>query len=207
MFRNILPKQYSFYNFFEQHTLVTKETCRELIAITSQGGDIASHVQRIKELEHQADEITHRCIEALHKTFITPIERTDIHYLIKRLDDIVDFIDSAVIRLGLYDITIIRPETREIADVLMRAVCEIELALKGLRNLKDVKLVNEKCINIHTLESEGDDLMRSALSRLFKEGDALLIIKWKEIFERLEKAVDRCEDVANIIEGVVLASS
>ncbi len=158
-------------------------------------------------MEHQTDEITHRCIEALHKTFITPIERTDIQHLIKRLDDIIDCIDGAASRIAMYDLDFVRPEAVEMAHVLLQATREIELALKALRDKKNVDFIRQQCIKIYDLENKGDEIQRKAILRLFKEGEPILIIKWKEIFERLEMAVDRCEDVGNIIEGVVIASS
>ena len=206
MLKHILPKEHCFFDHFEDHIRLAVETCREFLAITK-GGDIAMGVKKIEIMEHKTDEITHHCIEALHKTFITPMERTDIQKLIQRLDDIVDFIDGTATRFILYDIKEIRSETRDLADVLILATEEIEKALKKLRHAKSFDSIRENLIAVYDLENRGDEILRSALMRLFKENDPILIIKWKEIFERLEKAVDRCEDVANIIEGVVISSS
>jgi uncharacterized protein len=206
MLKHILPKEHCFFDHFEDHIHLAVETCREFLAITK-GGDIAMGVKKIEIMEHKTDEITHHCIEALHKTFITPMERTDIQKLIQRLDDIVDFIDGTAMRFILYDIKEIRSETRDLADVLILATEEIEKALKKLRHPKSFDSIRENLIAIYDLENRGDEILRAALMRLFKENDPILIIKWKEIFERLEKAVDRCEDVANIIEGVVISSS
>jgi uncharacterized protein Yka (UPF0111/DUF47 family) len=206
MLKHFLPKEHCFFDHFEDHIRLAVETCREFLAITN-GGDIAMGVKKIEIMEHKTDEITHRCIEALHKTFITPMERTDIQKLIQRLDDIVDFIDGTATRFILYDIKEIRSETRDLADVLILATEEIEKALKKLRHAKSFDSIRENLIAVYDLENRGDEILRSALMRLFKENDPILIIKWKEIFERLEKAVDRCEDVANIIEGVVISSS
>ncbi|MBN2356274.1 DUF47 domain-containing protein [candidate division KSB1 bacterium] len=207
MFKSILPKEYSFFDFFEQHAGVIIRTCHELKFLAEGNGSMIDIVQRIEDLEHEADDVTHRCIDALHRTFITPIDRSDIHLLIKRLDDIVDSIDSATRRISLYDISSIRPEAKKLAEILVQCSETIEQALKGLRNMKHSESIIEKCRIIHDLEEKGDEVLRSALIRLFKEDDSVLIIKWKEIFQRLEKAVDRCEDVANIIEGVVISSS
>jgi predicted phosphate transport protein (TIGR00153 family) len=207
MFKRFLPKEYSFFNFFEEHTKLTIMTCKELLALTSGKGDAGESVQRIKDLEREADKITTQCIEALQKTFITPIERTDIHQLIKRLDDIVDIINAAASRIHLYDVTEMRPEARELAHILVLASGEIDGALKGLRNLKHIRTIREKCAAIHGLEGRGDDVLKSALMRLFKENEPMLIIKWKEIFERLEKAINRCKDVADMIEEIVIAST
>ncbi|MBM2813614.1 MAG: ykaA [Ignavibacteria bacterium] len=207
MFRGILPKEYGFYDYFEKHAAMTILTCKELVKMASEGGNTTVASRTIKDYEHELDKITHQCVEALHKTFITPIERNDIHTLIKRMDDIVDSIDAAVLRMALYEITEVRSDVKDIAEVLLKAAIEIEKALKGLRNIKNSDYIKEKCIAIREFESEGDLIFRQALSNLFKETDAILVIKWKEIYERFEKAVDRCEDVANIIESIVITSS
>jgi uncharacterized protein len=207
MLKRILPKEYSFFDFFDRHILVTARVCQELLDLTSSGQNITARVELIHKLEHEADQITHECIEALHKTFITPIERTDILQLIKQLDDILDAIDAACSRIELYGIVEMRQEARELAEVLVISVSEIKGALQCIRNLKNIDKINQHCIAMHELENKGDTLLRSALIRLFQEDQPILIIKWKEIFERLEKAVDRCENVANIIEGIVISAS
>jgi predicted phosphate transport protein (TIGR00153 family) len=207
MLKRFLPREYSFFDFFETHSKLTIQTCRELLAITSGKSEIGETVDRIRDLEHDADKITNQCIEALQKTFITPIERTDIHQLINRLDDIVDIINGASYRFQLYEISEMRPEARELSHILVLASNEIDGALKGLRNMKNMRLIKEKCDAIHDLENQGDEVLRSALMRLFKENQPMEFIKWKEIFERLEKAINRCKDVADLIEEIVIAST
>ena len=207
MFRGILPKEFNFFDYFEKHVALTIKAGNELLNITP-GEGIAQTAKKINEMENEADGITHTCTEKLHKTFITPFERTDIHNLIKNLDDIIDYVDGAVSRMVYYEIEDIRPETRQLAEILIKSAVEIQDALKAFRNIKkNTELIQEKCKNIHQLESEGDNVLRAAVLRLFKEGEAIPAIMWKEIFERLEKAIDRCEAVANIIEGVVIGSS
>lgn len=208
MFSRLLPTQVSFFDYFEQHAVLCKDACSVFAAITQEGADVAASAARLKEIEHQADDLTHRCLEAINKTFITPIDRTDIHQLIKRMDDIVDSIDSAVSRIALYELTEMREESRQLAKVIVRASDQVETAVKGLRNTRNAGTTKACIIAIHDLENEGDDILRSALSRLFREEkDAILVIKWKEIFERLEKATDRCEQVANILEKIILEAS
>ena len=207
MFRGILPKHYDFFDYFEKHISLTIKVCNELQSFATDGGEPVKSAKAIKDLEHELDDITHACTTALHRTFITPLERGDIHLLIKRLDDIADYIDGAVSRIVLYDITELRHEMQAVAKILVRATTKIEEALKGLRDLKNGELIIEKCKAIRELEDEGDALLRSALIRLFKEGEPMMVIMWKEIFERLEKAIDRCKDVANIIEGIVIDSA
>jgi uncharacterized protein len=207
MLKNLLPKEYRFFDFFEDHSQRIMQTCRELLDLTTGKGEVAEHVERIKDLEHEADRITSQCIEALQKSFITPIERTDIHQLIKRLDDIIDIINGASYRMLLYEIAEERPEARELAHILVLASGEIDGALKALRNLKNVQRIRERCQAIYDLEGQGDEVLRSALSRLIKEDHPMVFIKWKEILERLEKAINRCKDVADLIEEIVIAST
>ena len=207
MFRRLLPAQISFFDYFERHSALITEACAAFSRV-AEGGDIETESARIKEIEHQADDLTHQCLDAINKTFITPIDRTDIHQLIKRLDDIVDAVDATVSRIRLYELHEMREEARQLADVLRRSAIEVDTAVKGLRNTRNEEATKARLIAIHDLENEGDAILRSALSRLFREEkDTILLIKWKEIFERLEKATDRCEQVANILEKIVLEAS
>lgn len=204
MFKSILPKEYNFYDYFEKHIAISKAISEILIQLSEGKIDLENCSKQIREMENQADRITHECTEALHKTFITPIERTDIFTLIKRLDDIADNMESAVSRMALYEVKEIRPETREVADILVSQINALEIAIKGLRNIKNGEAIKEQCIRVRELESIGDKAFRRGLQRLFRETDAVVIIKWKEILERFEKAIDRCEDVANVIESVLI---
>jgi predicted phosphate transport protein (TIGR00153 family) len=206
MFSRLLPREVGFFDFFEQHAEVLVRGTVTFARLFEPGADIPAITKEVRELEHEADSITHRCVEALHKTFITPIDRDDIHRLITRLDDVMDFIEAAAERNTLYEITELTPDARDLADVLVRAARDVQVALRGLRDLKNARSILAKCIDINRLENEADDILRRAVARLFKESkDPIHIIKWKEIYENLETATDRCEDVANTIEGVVLA--
>jgi uncharacterized protein Yka (UPF0111/DUF47 family) len=121
------------------------------------------------------------------------------------MDDIMDFIEAAAERIQLYELTKMTPEVIDLADTIVRQTQEVEIAIRGLRDLKHPKPILEKCVDINRLENEADAILRRALARMFKEEkDAILIIKWKEVYEHLENATDRAEDVANIIEGAVL---
>jgi len=206
MFGRFLPKETSFFDFFEQHAALTVEGTKEFLSMVSTGANIETKAKRIADIEHETDVITHRCVEALHKTFITPIDRDDIHRLITKMDDIMDFVEAAAERIALYEITVMTAEVRDLADVLVRASEQVELASRCLRNLKDPQTILKLCVDINRLENEGDQILRRAVAKLFREssGDPITVIKWKEIYENLEAATDRCEDVANIIEGVVL---
>jgi hypothetical protein len=208
MFSRLLPRETSFFDFFEQHADVLVRGTQVFAGLFEPGANIAEITGKVRALEHEADQITHKCVEALHKTFITPIDRDDIHRLITRLDDVMDYIEAAAERITLYEITEMTTDARDLADVLVRAAKDVQVALRGLRNLKDSKQILQKCIDINRLENEADDILRSAVARLFKDvkdaKDVINVIKWKEIYENLENATDRCEDVANTIEGVVL---
>lgn len=208
MFGRFLPRDTSFFDLFEQHAALTVEGAKEFFAIAQTGANIAAKARRIKEIEHEADVVTHRCVEALHKTFITPIERGDIYRLISRMDDIMDFVEAAAERLTLYEITTMTEEVRDMADVLVRSCEQIKNAMQGLRNMKNAEPILKACLDVNRLENDADAILRAAVARLFKEEqNPIVIIKWKEIYENLENATDRCEDVANTIEGVVLENA
>ena len=205
MFGRFLPRETSFFDFFEQHAALTIEGTKEFLSMVTTGANIAAKCRRISDIEHETDTITHRCVEALHKTFITPIDRDSIHRLITRMDDIMDYVEAAAERIELYEITSMTSDVRDMSDVLHRSAQQVELAIRDLRALKDTQHTLKLCIDINRLENECDAILRRSVARLFKEEkDPIMVIKWKEIYENLENASDRCEDVANIIEGVIL---
>jgi uncharacterized protein len=194
-----------FFDFFERHAEKTLEAARLLKDMLADPKDAEQEAARIKSIEHEGDQITHRAIEMLHKTFITPIDRSDIHLLISRLDDILDLVDSTAERIWLYRMRQPEAEALSLATVLISAVGEVHKAMTQLRNLKDRDSIIRTCMEINRHENEGDQLIRKAVARLFNEArDAIDVLKWKEIYDYLEDAIDRCEDVANILEGVAL---
>jgi len=197
-----------FFDLFERHAERTREAGALLAAMIRDGLDPEKQAELIKGVEHQGDEITHMVIERLHQTFITPMDRYDIHHLISCMDDVLDLIEASSERIWLYGIHTMEPEARELAGVLLRAVEEMGHAVHGLRDLKDRPRLIAHCTEINRLENEGDRLLRRAVARLFKEqSDPFHVLKWKEIYDNLENAIDRCEDVANVIEGVALEYS
>jgi uncharacterized protein len=208
MFGRLLPREVSFFDHFEKHARITLEGARALVALFAdgtKGRPLEPLARRIKDLEHEADLVTHQCMEALHRTFITPIEREDIHQLISRMDDVMDFIEAASERALIYELTVMRPDAGVLAGIVLESVSHMCGAIEGLRDMKHARVVIDKCIEINRCENEGDAALRRALARLFKEEkDPIAVIKWKEIFDYLEEAMDRCEDVANVLEGVVL---
>jgi len=204
----LLPRDTSFFDHFEEQGKKTVDGCRAFLALIEDPANAVLHAKKVKAFEEECDAITHRVVESLHKTFITPIDRNDIYRLMTKLDDIMDFVEAAAERISLYDIRVMTKEAGDLARVLVSSAERVLEALCGLRNLKNPQLMLEKCVEINRLENEADALLRGTLAKLFREEkDAITIIKWKEIYELLETATDRCEDVANIIEGVVLEHS
>jgi uncharacterized protein len=204
----ILPNDASFFAHFEQHGRKTVEGCRAFLEMVEAPAGLESQAQRVKQIEHECDEITHAVVASLHKTFITPLDRNDIYRLITRMDDIMDLVEAAAERLVLYDITKMTKEVGELGRCLVSSAEHVLLAVSSIRNLKRPQGILEHCIEINRLENVADAILRSALARLFREEkDPIAVIKWKEIYETLESATDRCEDVANTIEGVVLENS
>lgn len=197
-----------FYDLFDRHAELTAEGCRELRALVGDPESAASRARRIKEIEHETDVITHHCVEALHRHTATPIRRDDVHRLITRMDDVMDLVEAAADRITLYELKEMTPEAVQLVDVLVRASAEILHAIKRLRHLSEGRTILDRCIDVNRLENEADEILRRAVARLFKEvSDPIAVIKWKEIYETLENATDRCEDVVNILEGVVLEAA
>jgi len=197
-----------FFDLFEQHAERTREAAALLAKMVRDPGNLEQQAERVKGVEHLGDEITHTVIERLHQTFITPMDRDDIHRLISRMDDVLDLVWASAERLWLYRPKRLEPEFGQLADVLLRAAEEICAAMRGLRDLRDRKTLIAHCTEINRLENEGDAILRRAVARLFEDGsDPIHVIKCKEIYDNLENAIDRCEDVANVIEGVALEYS
>jgi uncharacterized protein len=204
----LLPHDASFFEHFEQQGKKTVEGCRAFLAMVENPTGLDAHAQRVKQIEHECDEITHAVVAGLHRTFITPIDRNDIYRLITKMDDIMDYVEAAADRLALYDIPTMTKEVGELAQCLVSSAEHVLGAVSSIRDLGKPNGILQHCIEINRLENVADAILRSALARLFRdEKDPISVIKWKEIYETLESATDRCEDVANIIEGVVLENS
>jgi predicted phosphate transport protein (TIGR00153 family) len=156
----------------------------------------------IKEVEHKCDFLTHEIIQRLHRTFVTPLDREDIHTLARSLDDVMDAIDASAAVVRLYQIERVRPDARELARLVRLSADQVVLALQALERRRGVA---QPAVEINRLENEADRAHQAALRRLFEEEhDPIAVIKWKEILDFLEDATDRCEDVANVLEGVVV---
>jgi len=160
--------------------------------------------REIEEVEHEGDIITHDIADRLNRTFVTPFDHEDIHELAGRLDDILDNIEATADRMFLYEAGTPTKEMVDLVKVLAEATQVLQKAVTGLSNMKNARRILDYCIEIHRLENVGDEDSRIALAKLFKGGDAIHALKWKEIYDHVEDALDKCEDVASIVEGIVV---
>ena len=201
----LFPKEENFFNFFEELADKIEEGGKFFLEMTKNRDYSAAKVSRLKEIEHEADGITHKTYERMHKTFLTPIDREDIYALVNKMDSIMDVIEATAIRIHMYNVKKPDDEIIKQAEILFQAITKIKEIIYGLRDMKNSKMILDGCVEINTLENAGDVVLRSIITELFiKEKDAIELIKWKEIFERIEEAIDVCEDVSNTVEGIVL---
>lgn len=210
IFSMLAPKSGKFFDAFALSTA-------NLVAMSAKFKDLLDAkdetlretiVREIRELEHVGDEITHNIFIELSRNFITPFDREDIHYLATSLDDVADFINGTASRISLYQLTEIDQVMHSLSSVLHRQTQEIEHGVKSLRNLKNAQRVREAIIRINDLENEADSIFDLAIARLFsEETDAINMIKKKEILSTLEMATDKCEDVANALESILVKNS
>lgn len=208
LFSALMPHEGRFFDLFNQHAVLLVKGSTALNDLLSGYDDESqrpAQIAQIDELERAADRVTHDTINLLHKTFVTPFDRDDIHRLISRMDDILDLIQDAAETLMLYDIRRIEPEARHLAD-LVRICCErLQAAVGLLSSMKNAQTILMMCQEVDGLESDADRVMRGAISKLFRNNtDLTEVIKLHTIYEILEAATDKCQDVANVIEGVVL---
>jgi Phosphate transport regulator (distant homolog of PhoU) len=206
MWRKLAPREYGFFDLFNRHANTTLEGTRCLVSLVENWPNGQKEMSRIEELEHECDSITHMTIDLLHRTFITPLDRDEIHNLISKLDDIIDTVEVASRRMQLFEIQSCPDKLKEMVRVLNQSTESVVLAVKLLRNLKHTDELQEAFKEINRLENVGDSLFHAALLELFKNNanDPITVIKLKEIYESIEWAIDRCEDVANTVEGIVL---
>jgi hypothetical protein len=194
-----------FWDAFSGMTQKSVAAVDHLVRMLERPAEAPELAAKIKDLEHEGDQITHEVVMALHQTWITPLDRDEIHELITRLDDVLDYIDGAGDKVALYEIQESREEAVELAKCLREAVVEIQTAIGLLKKIKDPTPILELCRSINHHEHDADTMFRRGIARLFKERpDPLEVMKWRDIMDALEMATDRAEDVANVIEGIVL---
>jgi len=201
----LIPKDEKFYDMFEELANKIEEGGNMFTDILNNYEQSEAKIAKLKEIEHEADIITHRTYEKMHRTFLTPLDREDIYNLVNKMDSVLDMIEAAAVRMQLYKIKKPADEIKELARILNLAIGKIKKIVHALRDKKKSQEILEDCVEINTLENEGDIVLRMTMARLFeREKDPIELIKWKEIFERIEESIDVCEDVSNIIEGIVL---
>ena len=208
----LMPREPRFFNLFDRHAeqvVAASAVLTELLrGFTREEDKREQRISRILELEHQADRVTHETVALLHSTFVTPLDREDIHRLISSMDDVLDLIQDTAESFQLYDIRNLTPEACELADLVHQCCLQMQQAVHLLSDMGQSGQILKLCNEIDRLESEADRVMRSGLSKLFREeGDVRQLIKLETVYELLESATDRCEDVANVIEGVVLENA
>jgi predicted phosphate transport protein (TIGR00153 family) len=201
---SIMPREPKFFDLFEKSVANVAKAAKELADFLEDYTNVPLKVARITELEHAGDAITHQIMEQLHRTFVTPLDREDIALLTERLDDVMDFIEDAANAMLLYRIEQPTTRAREMAAILVTMTSELVVAVPLLRNRSKMKEILEHCVEINRLENEADAIIRHALAELFNDTPIADVIKWREIYEHLETAADKGEDVANVLEGVVL---
>lgn len=205
---SLLPREGRFFEFFNQHAALAVGAAKELRSLFGDLTTLETHGRAIHVAEKQADKITHDTVHLLHKTFITPFDRDQIHNLINAMDDILDLMEDVAECLFLYDVQRIGPEALDLARICVNSTERVQQAVEMLSSMNNADAILSICGEIDRLESEADQVFRTALAKLFRhEPDAKEIIKQKEVYLLLEEVTDRCEDVANLIEGIVLESA
>ncbi len=202
----LIPKDEKFFAMFKEMTFNIIEGAELLKEMLDNFADPVQSQLRIKEVEHKGDQQTHEIIKKLNKSFVTPLDREDIYALTAALDDILDLIDASAQRFVMYNVEKPTPESKELAFLILKACQVINRGVSMLGG--KFEHISECCVEVNSLENEADRVCREAISRLFdEEKDPIQLIKWKEIYETLERATDKCEDAANILESVVVKNA
>jgi uncharacterized protein Yka (UPF0111/DUF47 family) len=201
----LFPREEKFFDLFEELSERIEAGGKLFLEMVENGAYSETHTARLKEIEHEADIITHRTYEKMHTTFLTPLDREDICDLVNKMDSVLDMTEAAAARIILYRVKESTPAIAAQARILNQAIGKIRVIIRGLRDMKNAPQILQACVEINTLENDGDVVLRTTMAHLFeKEADVRELIKWKEIHERIEEAIDVCEDVSNIAEGIVL---
>jgi len=202
---SLIPQERKFYDLFERASANLVESGQALQDLVEDFQGVEQKVEHIRDLEHVGDSITHELMNLLRRTFITPIDREDISQIANSLDDVVDLIDAAAVSMVLFRIREPKEKAKQLAALIVECTQVVDRAIRKLRSRRNFPSMLQDSIELNRLENEADQVLRSALMELFdNHTDAVEIIKWREIYEQLETATDRCEDVADVLEGIVL---
>ncbi len=203
-----IPREEKFFDLFEESARNMVKAAQSLKGLVDSWENVEARVSEITELEHEGDTITHQIMRQLHRTFVTPFDREDIALLAHSLDDVTDFIQSAADAMLIYKVAKPGQRVKDLSDIIVQAASEVEKAMPLLRHRAELKQILKQCVEINRLENMADRVYRSAIGELFdNSADIVQIIKWREIYEHMETATDRCEDVANVLEGVAIKNA
>jgi predicted phosphate transport protein (TIGR00153 family) len=199
-------KDNSFFDILDKQAQATVQASEAMLALVQDMGRLNSHVEAIEAIEHMADGLTHQLANKIDSTFVTPLDNDDLHDLSTVLDDVIDFIKAGAKRMRLYRIETARPDIVPMVEVLVQATRGIEAVIATLRQMEQRQKTQPLFVRIHELENRGDDLYCQALADLFNAdgADPMLVLKWKEVYDHIENAVDKCEQVASVTESVVV---
>ena len=205
MLFRFIPREFNFFDLFDKQVGYAVEAADYFKELTAKGAISEEALKKMEDIEHQGDEVAHDIIEHLNKTFITPFDREDIHALAKQLDDVIDMINTIVSRLRIYKLTSIDKNLINFASVISESVNAVAGAVKGLRHMKNSKIIQELCVEINRLENVGDEMRDTVLAELFEKcKDPITVIKLKEIYQDAETVLDICEDVTHVVGAIIL---
>jgi uncharacterized protein len=208
MLRRLIPQEYDFFESFDRAAEQAVSAARLLLKLTENYADADPIARELNEVEHACDDVAHRTMDQLNKSFITPLDREDIHVMILRIDDVVDLTNAAANRMAFFGIQKPTQHAINLAKQIVRGCEKLAEAVHGMRSAKHYEQVMRDCITVHEVENAADDILHTALAELFaKEKNAIEVIKWKDIYETMEKVTDRLEDVANVLQGVIVKMS
>ena len=205
MLFRFIPREFNFFDLFDKQVGYAVEAADYFKELTAKGAISEEALKKMEDIEHQGDEVAHDIIEHLNKTFITPFDREDIHALAKQLDDVIDMINTIVSRLRIYKLTSVDKNLINFASVISESVNAVAGAVKGLRHMKNSKVIQDLCVEINRLENVGDEMRDTVLAELFEKcKDPISVIKLKEIYQDAETVLDVCEDVTHVVGAILL---
>lgn len=208
MFRRLIPQEHDFFDHFDKAAGYSVTAGKLLLKMTEHYAEADPIARELKAVEHACDEVAHITMEQLNKTFVTPMDREDIHALILKLDDVVDMINESANRMAFFGVTQPTVHAVNMAKQIVRGCEKMTEAVHGLRFAKNYDQVMRDCIDIHEVENAADDILHGALTELFqREKDPIQVIKWKDIYETMESVTDNCEDVANVLQDIIVKLS
>ncbi len=198
------PREDRFYRLFEEAAANVRQAAESLLAMLNDYTDVVAKAAAIKAVEHKGDEIIHTIHDQLNRIFVTPLDREDIAAIASALDDVIDLVEASADDFVLYSIETPTGHSIEMAEIIVRAAIKIQDAISLLGQRKSREAMRDYLTEINRLENEGDAVYRNAVQALFQQPDAVLIIKWMQVYTHLERAMDTCEDVADVLQGVLL---